>query len=342
MADGRARRPPGSARAGLTLLELLLVMALLAVVLGASLGLLTSIDVGRRQALGLVKNVVRSAQNTALALRAPTSVRIDRERRTLTPLVWRVVGTWHFEDALLTGAFDRRGALIGGRIVEDGYVGRALSFVGEPPGSRAELDVGSLDLTDGFSLECALYRTGNASFRALNAGDACGLDVLGGGKVRGWFVPGLAREDGLGLARGGPVVVESALGALPLERWTRVRLDYDRRVLRLSLDGLEVEQRPEDAMVHPLDGPLTLSEERTTFPGVLDNLVVRALVREGEAELPDGVVFAPEAPASVHFDAGGGLDRRVHTDPVRIPIVYTDGTREVVQVGTYGTVEGGT
>ena len=42
----------------------------------------------------------------------------------------------------------------------------------------------------------------------------------------------------------------------------------------------------------------------------------------------------------IRFDAGGGLDRGFHGEPVEIELVYDDGTRRVLRVGMYGTVEG--
>ena len=54
-----------------TLLELILVMMVLAIVMGGGLGLFAALDVGKRQATGLVKNVLRTAQNSAIARQSP-------------------------------------------------------------------------------------------------------------------------------------------------------------------------------------------------------------------------------------------------------------------------------
>ena len=55
----------GRRTVGVTLLELLLVMMILAVVVGGGLGMFAALDLGKRQAAGIVKNVLRSAQNSA-------------------------------------------------------------------------------------------------------------------------------------------------------------------------------------------------------------------------------------------------------------------------------------
>ena len=64
-----------------------------------------------------------------------------------------------------------------------------------------------------------------------------------------------------------------------------------------------------------------------------------AVVADDVARLPETVSFGPEAPTEVRFDAGGALDRRHHTGPVRIPLVYEDGKVETVGIGVYGTVD---
>ena len=62
----------------MTLLELMLVMLLMALILGGGLSVFSSLDLGKRQAAGLVRNVLRSAQNTAIATAGPARVRLDK------------------------------------------------------------------------------------------------------------------------------------------------------------------------------------------------------------------------------------------------------------------------
>ena len=50
----------------MTMIELLLVMALLGLMLGAGVGMVSSLDLGRRASVGLVQNILRAARNSAL------------------------------------------------------------------------------------------------------------------------------------------------------------------------------------------------------------------------------------------------------------------------------------
>ena len=82
-----------------------------------------------------------------------------------------------------------------------------------------------------------------------------------------------------------------------------------------------------------------LSDARRPFPGSVDALVVSAVVADEAASLSETVRIV-EAPATVYFGAGGGLDRVRHPEPVRIVLAHDDGTRDTIGVGFYGTVDG--
>jgi hypothetical protein len=326
-----------SSSSGLTLLELLLVLFLLAILAGISLGFLSTLDLGRRAARGLVKSVVRSAANTAVASGARSEVRIDPARGELHAQVLRVVGTWHFERSL-AGAFGIDGAADAGLFTAEGYLGSALAFAGKF-GATATVPVqhdSSFDLRDGFALECAVSWDDSGGGRILSIGETCSLELGGAGEVRGRFTAAGVRDGEP--AAGASVVAVSPGGAVSSGRWARLRLVYDRRELVLEVDGVRVASVEETAQVWRVDGPLVLSDPRRPFPGRIDELVVRAVTAGDTAKLPDSVAIA-EAPAAIHFAPGGALDLERHPGPVRIVLAYTDGERDTIEVGSYGTVE---
>lgn len=333
------RISPGTrARAGLTLLELLLVMGILAVVAGAGLGMFATLDFGRAQAAGLVKNVIRSARNAAIGSQSPARVRFEEDGSFRAEML-QIVGTWHFEGDL-SGSLALDGRVVEAVFVDDGFVGQGLAF---PERAFAEIPVQydpGFDPTDGFALEVCVRREALGGGRVVRLGSVCALEIGAGGELRGRFVPstespGSADER----ARGFPVVVQSEPGAVPPERWTRVRVEYDRARLTVYVDGVPVAAVDETAPVAPLDGPLILSDERHAFPGTIDRLVVGVVAADDGARLPDAVRFDEDTPERIWFDGGGGLDRTRHREPVAVTLHFEDGSTERVLVGVYGTVE---
>ena len=329
----------GEARAGMTLLELILVMFILAIVLGGGLGMFAALDLGRSQAAGLVKTVVRAAQNTAAATQSPARVRIDPVLGTLTPEMSVVVGTWHFEDKKLAGIDGLAGRVEPELFTRDGYLGDALAFAGRI-GKVATIAVQhdpAFDLRDGFTVECVVRHEDVGGGRLLSIADTVKLELGQGGALRGSFRARQTKE-GSRDSRGGLVVVQSAPGVVTPERWTRLRLSYDRIELVLFVDGVRVAAVSESAQVWNVDGELVLSEDRRPFPGSVDSLVISAVLADEPAVLPTTVRIV-QAPPVIRFAPGGGLDRREHPVPPEIVLGFQDGSRETLGIGFYGTVE---
>jgi hypothetical protein len=325
----------------MTLMELLLVMTILAVVLGTGVGAFASLDFGKRQARGLVKNVLRSAQNSAIARQAPARVHVDHARGAITAEAMEVIGTWRFEERKVAGAGYVGGQIAGGALfVEDGFLGDALYLDGRP-GSHAEIPVQrdpAFDLRDGFSLECVLRREGGSGGQPVVIGEVAGIDVTNQGALRGWLIP--AVEERGQLKRGGRVLVESEPGLAKVGEWVRVKLEYDRAELVLSVDGVRAGARGEAAQVWPVERPMLLSGRQFPFQGAIDDLVIACVVASDETALPESVRFSADTPRDVWFAPGGGLDRARHPLPVILTLEFDDGHRERILVGAYGTVDG--
>jgi len=314
-------------------------MGLIGVLLGAGLGMLSSLNLGERAAVGLVQNVIRAAHNTAIARSAPASVRIDRAAGTITGFGTQVVGTWHFEDERLRGGRGLDGRAGEALFVEDGYIGRALSFTGAPRGTTASIpvqDEAAFDPTDGFTLDCALRLEDTHSGKVLTLGNVIGLDVGGAGSVRGWVQ--LQAAEGSATSAG-KTAVDTPPGALTPGVWSRVRLAYDRRVLRLSVDRVPLAEAQLDSPIMKLAGPLTIGDDRGSFPGSIDALVFAVVTSSEVASLPTGVSFGPDVPPLIAFTPEGHLDREVHRGPLAFHLAFDKGQSELVRVGQYGTVE---
>jgi prepilin-type N-terminal cleavage/methylation domain-containing protein len=327
--------------AGFTLIELLIVMGIIALILGFGLGVFANLDVGGRVAVGSVQNVLRSAHNWAVARIAPARVVIDPVAGTLRAEGHQVVGTWHFEDESMRGAFGIDGVRFGGEIVPDGYQGHALSFVGQPARSHVDFPVQNdpaFDLTNGFSLRFALRPTSAQGGELLDAGHVIGIETSADGAIKAHFVAQRTETDATG-GRGGRVTIATEPFALVADRWAIVELTYDRVHFSLRVDGQVRAYVDENAPVAHPEGPLVLSPSPVAFPGTIDALVVSAVVVDAATELPKGVSLAKNTPHEIVFQAGGGLDREIHRDPVRLGLEFDDGRKETVQVSLYGTVE---
>lgn len=328
-------------RRGFTLLELMLVMLIMALVLGIGAGLFARIDFSDRVARPLVESVLRSAQNWSIARGAPALVRIDPQAGTIRAEGQLVVGTWHFEALPLQGAFGLESVGGGGKLVEDGFQGRALSFVDAPPRSRVDIPVQqdpAFDLRQGFSLRCALRVEPSAAGQVLVIGEVVALEVGENGALSAWFVPERLDQSHAPM-RGGKIQLRGGAGTLVPRRWEVVELDYDRRDLELRVDGALVASVEESAYVWKLEGPLSIAPGQTPFAGALDNLVVGAVGASEEAQLPRNTHFAADVPREIVFQPGGGLDRTRHREAQVVGIERDDGTKSSVTVQPYGTVE---
>lgn len=371
MATSGKREAHGT-RAGMTLLELMLVMFLLALILGAGVGTFSAMDLGKRQAAGLVRNVLRSAQNTAIASSAPARVRLDRATGTVQAESLITVGTYHFEGQSLTG-YGPAGAAEPEDFDPRGFVGACFRPAGrlkveaEIPLSRDP----AFDFTLGFALECALYRESEGGGRVLSIGPpespTLALELGKNGALRARMkmrlpagapppstlppifssagdsrppraaAPVLA--DAISDRPGGSVILQSEPGLVPLARWVTVRVRYDRARFELLLDGAVIASQAEESYVWKVDAPLVLSDRALPFPGRIDSLVLAAMIAGEPSVLPDSVRLTADSPTVVQFAPGGGLDRAMHFDPPRIGLEFEDGSRETVLVGLYGTVE---
>lgn len=350
-ASSPARRSPVARRGasvarrgGFTLLELLLVMGLIGMIAGIGLGMFASFDPGRRAALGLVQNVMRQAQQSAVARRAPASVRIDTVTGTLVAEALEVAGTWHFETPALEGGrgidavpFDFAGDFL----TPDGYTGSALDFARGGRRSRVQVELDEDPLLDprrGFALDVALRPEALSVAKLVDIGNVVQLSVRGDGGLDGRVITRRFDDVGREVA-GPPIVVRSAPGVLRMGRWTHVTLAYDRRELTLSADGVLLVSRGEERALWNLSGPLMLGDPQQGWQGALDQLVLATVRASEEYALPESVRFDARTPKLIRFLAGGSLDPALHAGTVTFGLVFDDGGQDEVVVNLFGTVE---
>jgi len=330
-----------AARSGMTLIELLVVMGLIALVLGAGLGALAGIETGSGPAVAVVNSSLRSANNWAVARRAPARVTFDAETNTIHAEGLDVIGTWHFETVPPRGAFGLNGSMENIDLHPEGYLGKAMDLENAVSGGGYFVPVQSsptFDLSSGFQIAFAAMPTDNGSGRVLSIGESVGVELTSSGAVKAHFMGELRDENGA-VTPTGKVQAETSPGLLRVGSWSRILVSYDQSELVIFVEGVPAARTPDVAWVVKVEGPLVVGGARRQWPGRIDSLVVSAVAAEEEVQLPEGVSFTETAPKEVVFAAGGGLDRRVHSEPVRFSLEFADSTTEVIEVGVYGTVQ---
>lgn len=327
--------------AGFTLVELLIVVALLAVLLGMGLGLFARLDLGDRVVRTQVVGQLRAARNHAVAREASATVVFDKAARTARAGGLVVVGTWQFEDAGLEGAFGHLPSVVDGRIVDDGFQGRAIDFTGAPDGAHAAWPVHAdpaWDPHEGFSVSVAVKRGREGGGALLRLGDSLGVDVEENGLVRLWIAPEVENEDKTA-RKGARVALETEPGVAPEARWCTIDARYDRVRMEIAVDGVVRARLAEVSPVWKPESALRLCASNAPFQGAIDRLVVACAQREDGYTLPPDVRFGDGVPPVVRFAAGGMLDRELHAEPVVLKLVRDDGREESVVVQLSGAVE---
>ncbi|MCA9002954.1 MAG: type II secretion system protein, partial [Planctomycetes bacterium] len=326
----RAKRVPTG---GFTLVELLMVMMLLGIVLGVGLGMLTGLAPAERAVPGLIEETLRMSQRSAAVLGTPA--RVEFSGSTIQAQVMRPVGTWHFEDRSLMGAQGLEAVWLGANdppFTAQGYEGLGLNLAAGAPGVL-EISVASdpaFDWSDGFSIRFALraeewrdsivMQAGNGLLVALSARGALGVEF------RAVSVDEAGNE-----SRGERVAVQTEPGAMVQNRWKDVEIVYDRRSLRILVDGLERVRRSEQARVWIGQPEILLSNKTRPFPGVLDRLVFHVQEILPPRVLPGDATFLADTPKQVVFAPGGGLDPLVHPAEVRIGWQVPEGRPEFLR-----------
>ncbi len=326
---------------GFTLLELLMVMALIGVVIGTGLGMLAGLSPGQRAVAGTIEEALRLSQRSAAVLGTPA--RVEMRGGAIHAQVMRPVGTWHFEDQSLMGAQELEAVWLGASeppFISNGFEGQGFDLQAGAPGVL-EISVATepaFDWSDGFSIRCALRveRWQDAILMQLGQGMVVALSSHGalGVEFRAVTTDEAGRE-----SRGPRVAVQTETGVMTPDRWKRVEIVYDRHSLRILVDGIERVRRVEMARVWVGKPSILLSNKTRPFPGAVDRLVFHAQEILPSKPLPGGAIFLKDSPTEVVFAPGGGLDPLHHPAELRIGWDLGEGEQEFLSIGLQGNTE---
>jgi len=332
---------------GFTLVELLVVITLLGVLMGLSVGLITSTGRGNLLLQGANKlaSLLSMARNSsvtdgqAFVLLEPSE---DGEGElTVRAFRFRQVFHWACEDlekASEIGVMKTTGAVE----IEDtvsSMEGRNVMF---QPGGRVSLgDPSWLQMTDGFNLQCRIRPDPAASGTMILFKKGRFLVVklvsAGGGlydiqaEIR--LMPPTAGERAGGMPGGKiPLSTGERMGTNVPEwtapvragRWQNIRISYDRSQFLIQVDGRT------RAVRRDVDLPMEFSRGAPfdvggTYHGGFDSLVISGIFEDDDDrfKIPDAVSWIDEAgkrrtkPLRIVFN-NRSLDPREHSEPLAI------------------------
>lgn len=344
----RGRQPQLRERElGLTLMELLTVVAILTVIFGVSVAVYRKVGVtySLPASASQTSSVVRAARNLSVSAGIPSKVFVNcqEDRHSIAAFGFKLVANWHFEDvedevedgtllsrdrAMLGGRRDK--ALVQGDVyVAPGKIGRGLYF--GDGGAVAADHVPRFHSPVGVSLEAwvqfdPLDLNSDALYAVVSKPGSYELGVTGDGAV---YMSLWGAEEAGGNADG-EYFAHSEPGLVPFNRWTHLRGSYDGLELTIEVDGVAVEWFPaEYELVHPdewpappsrIPGPdsyLSVSRADRVFMGTIDEVKVRIALEPRVFELPSGVFFLGDS-QTIRFDSRGSLDPLHHREPVVI------------------------
>ncbi|MFO0984942.1 MAG: LamG-like jellyroll fold domain-containing protein [Planctomycetota bacterium] len=308
-------------RNGFTLIEILMVLALMAILLGVSAGALTRAVPANQLTTYQIRDAVRRARNFAIKEGSPAFVLLEASDEhdlgpTLTTGGQRAVGLWHFEDASLMG-YPGPGLGAGFELVPVGVIGRGLQLVAEKP---SYLDLGhasAFDATDGVACELFVKPYSPGARVLLDKGKSYSLTL--DNELRPHAHVLLRTEGDVARDPGKRLEVELE-EPLPLHRYTRLGMSFDGQTIELYVDGrLRNHGRlpARKAMLPDPGAALMIGKVQEPFAGEIDEVRLAVLVLEHAQRLPN-VLRLGRPRTEIRFESSGKLDRLLHSGPVDI------------------------
>jgi prepilin-type N-terminal cleavage/methylation domain-containing protein len=314
---------------GLTLMELIVVMAILVVLMGMSAAVYISMSKSFKEqgAAGDLDVLLRQARNNAISNNAPAFVEIDVAGRVVTPWVYKTVGQWHFEKAdgygRSNGAF-HNAKLQGAIIHKEGKIGGCVRL-----GESSCVDLGDssdYDCDDGGCLEAYVkpepIELGGSGYIFYKEG-CYGLKINLKGELEG--------DAGAKTLR-----TNNPEYRIAPRRWTKVGFAWDRHSTRILIDDAVVAIGP-GSEPDVKNYPLYVGHPTGNFVGFVDEVRVMTASKGRVLELP-GIFTIQHTAApwnAIYFAGDGTLDIRHHPGPVSVSLLGPK-TIRTVTVSTLG------
>lgn len=352
----RAQEPT----AGFTLMELVVILAILGVIAGMSIGAYQ--EVARQNILpasaSRISSIIRSARNFSVSSSLPSRVYVDTRDQRVSAFGFELVASWSFEELEIAevgdelergieimGAFREPAEAFGVIEVGDGKIGRGLVFLDEGASLVAPRRP-RYDSPRGFSLEAWIQfyqrpldkgegsrRDGSFNdprreeqYAILSRPGSWEFGVLGDGAL--YAVIGDADTP----SSDQTFVAATASGEVLGSRWSHVRASFDGLELILEVNGTERPWAPEGfERVDERDWP----ELPTEVPAGDFELMVshpKRFFYGGIDEVKVRIALEPQTfdlpdevrllgkSRIIRFDSRGGLDPIHHSNPVVVRV----------------------
>lgn len=328
-------------------MELLAVMSIIAVLMGIGVGIFSKLNVSKFAAVGIVRNALRSARESAMASGMPVTLVCDPEDNKMVDLSVAPLAHFQFEDfsdggtgsANTLGAFDIKAQLNGAVVAAGGRVSGGLFL--NKKGAYASANLGGnagYAFTDGIAADADVYVEEFANCSLIKRAKQFHIGITADGAAEAEI--SLAEDVGPDAKPAGTLVAMSAPGALVEKSWHRIGFIYDRTSLTLHIDGVPVSTRVSkrgEPVVRD-ESPLEMGSQKVAFRGRLDGVKLGAVSPGEGIPLPRQVSFGfKNIKLAVHFLPDGRLDPGWHKSPVEIPLEFPENIKKSVTVGVYGT-----
>lgn len=362
--------PRRGIRTGFTLVEMLVVLAIISITLAFGMSMLSRSDkgLGLRSATGAVMATIRYARSAAIAERSPAFILVDVDERAISHISKKTMGLWHLEDDNTTGALGRDAKPMGGQRIP-GRIGQAWHFDGS-----GQIDCGvppTFAAEQGLVLECWVYLEKFGDQTILAKGDDYWLRITKAGALEAavgdlrlttepdkmplhqWFYvealltsplpplqppPPTTEEEPVKDKRGpdeekAKPAEEKSPSLEDLKKAAKAPAELVRTFALYVNDQFVAMTETKDLPRLPRsNASLTISSDAMPIQGAIDEVRVSALVEGERFKLPDRINFAG-ASQSLRFDSTGRL-----AAPADITLQSGEETLRL-RIGVLGNIE---
>jgi prepilin-type N-terminal cleavage/methylation domain-containing protein len=337
---------------GFTLIEVLVVMAIISVLMGFGIGMYQSLSaLGKAtQARNTIIETMQAVKNTSLKLDA--ALVVDPQGNLVYGLQFATVASCNFEPpidpeadpGIIQGLSYKSGRNNGGELqaFPFGHTGGGIGF---PVGGEVNFaNFADYDLREGVTIDIWVYPMANRTADLVRKGESYGLRLRRGSGapvVEGFLNLGEI-TNAQGVVGAGKERFDTGTYQLKLNRWNGIRMKYDRNSISLSVDaygrGLveRFVKREENRPIRPdLDADLIVGSD--TFSGRMDDFKLYGILAGATRRLPSDVAIEGDEVRTIFF-SGGKLDPRHHSAPETIVLIY-EGVPRPITIGLLGSID---